>query len=66
MQHSAAQILNIAEAVREACIAAAKRGFDDAAISGLCHDGATECAIGAIKALDLVALVEAAQSDASE
>jgi hypothetical protein len=58
MPDSYQESLRIAEAVQAACTAAAKRAFDDAAISGLCHDGAVECAVGAIKALDLTAIVE--------
>ncbi|MFY0698114.1 MAG: acetyltransferase [Balneola sp.] len=42
-----------AEIVRDACIAAAKEGFMDASISGLCNEGAIEAAISAIQNLDL-------------
>jgi hypothetical protein len=49
-----------AEAVRNACIAAALAGYEDAAISGLCHEGAWEAALSAIRGLDLGALAEAA------
>jgi len=58
MPDSHQELLRIAEAVRSACAAAAKRAFDDAAISGLCHDGAVECALGAIQALDLDAIID--------
>ncbi|HKK06620.1 MAG TPA: acetyltransferase [Gammaproteobacteria bacterium] len=51
------QALRIAEAVREACVREAKAGFEQAAISGLCHEGAVESAIGAIQMLDLEALL---------
>lgn len=43
----------IAKAVREACARAAQKGFQDAAMSGLCAEGAMEAAIGAIQSLDL-------------
>ncbi|MBO6620426.1 MAG: acetyltransferase [Balneola sp.] len=42
-----------AEIIRDACISAAREGFMDASISGLCHEGAVEAAIGAIQNLDL-------------
>jgi hypothetical protein len=43
----------IAEATRRACIEAALEGYESAAISGLCHEGAWENAISAIRRLDL-------------
>lgn len=47
----------LAEAVREACIAAAQQGYDNASMSGLCEEGALEAAISAIRMVDLEALV---------
>jgi len=49
--------LTIALTVREACVAAAKQAYEQAAISGLCDEGALEVAIGAIETLDLEALL---------
>jgi len=43
----------VAEATRRACIEAALEGYESAAISGLCHEGAWENAISAIRRLDL-------------
>lgn len=43
----------VAEKVREACIEAARKGFLDASMSGLCTEGAAEAAISAIQKLDL-------------
>lgn len=43
----------LAEQVREACARAALDAFHQAAISGLCFEGAVECAVGAIRGLDL-------------
>jgi len=42
-----------AEKIRQACIGAAREGFMDASISGLCTEGAIEAAISAIQNLDL-------------
>ena len=47
----------IAEAVREACLTSALESYEEASIRGLCHEGAWECAIGAIRTLDLKALL---------
>jgi len=41
------------EAVRAACLAAAKAAYDDALQRGLCAEGALEAALGAIETLDL-------------
>lgn len=48
----------IAEIVRSKCIEAAREGFRDATISGLCIDGAMEAAISAIQTLDLAKITE--------
>lgn len=49
--------LRLAEAVRAACIRAMREAHRDAAISGLCSEGALEAAIGAVQQLDLSALI---------
>ena len=49
--------LRIAEAVRAACITAALAGYEDAGIHGLCHEGAWECAVDAMRALNLRTLL---------
>lgn len=50
----------LGEAVRRACVEAALAGYEGAAISGLCHEGAWEAAVSAIRSLDLDVLAEAA------
>lgn len=52
----------LAEAVRAACLDAAARAYEDAGISGLCHEGRWEIALQAIRTLDLGPVVTAAQS----
>lgn len=47
----------IAQAVRDACLAAAESAYDDAGMSGLCAEGRWECAFQAIKQLDLDAVI---------
>ncbi|MAT66601.1 MAG: acetyltransferase [Gammaproteobacteria bacterium] len=51
--------LQLAETVRAACIQAMRQGYQDAATSGLCAEGALEAAIGAAQQLDLEALLRA-------
>ena len=48
----------LAEAVRAACLNAALEAYEDASIRGVCGEGAWECAIGAIRSLDIGAVVE--------
>lgn len=43
----------LAEAVRQACLDAAREALQTAAFSGLCREGAEEAALDAIRALDL-------------
>jgi hypothetical protein len=50
----------LAESVRRACIEAALAGYERASISGLCHEGAWEAAVSAIRMVSVDALVEAA------
>jgi len=47
----------LAEKIRAACIEAAKEGFMDASISGLCAEGAIEAAIGAMESLNLKTVI---------
>lgn len=47
-----------AETVRESCIQAAREGFRDASMSGLCTEGAMEAAISAIQQLDLKVILD--------
>ncbi len=42
-----------AEAIRAACVEAAISGYERAAISGLCREGAFEAAISAMRMVDL-------------
>lgn len=43
----------IAEAVKTACLKAAVEAYEHAQMSGLCHEGAWDCAVDAIRALDI-------------
>jgi hypothetical protein len=51
--------MQMAEAVRQACIAAALHAYDDAGVSGLCHEGRWEYAVDAMRGLPLRPLVQA-------
>lgn len=50
------EALQLAMRVQKACIEAALSGYENAALSGLCQEGAIEAAISAIQMLDLNAL----------
>lgn len=58
--------LRLAEDVRAACLAAMREAYDQAAMSGLCCEGAFECAVGAIETLDLEPFVRAAQGQTAD
>ena len=51
------ETLRIAEAVREACISAALKAYEDAGVSGLCEEGRLECAISAMRLVDIDRIV---------
>jgi hypothetical protein len=52
-QTSESEAQRIAQFVKDACIRAVLEGYENAAMSGLCHEGAWEAAISAIRMLDL-------------
>lgn len=58
--------LQLAETVRAACLAAALESYEDASMRGLCHEGAWECAVGAIRALNVRSLVARYQEGPSQ
>ncbi len=47
----------LAERVRAACIEAALAGYENAAVAGLCGEGALEVAISAMRQVDIDAIV---------
>ncbi len=53
----------LAEAVREACLKAGRDAYENAGISGLCEEGRWECAVDAIRSLDLEAVISAMQDN---
>jgi len=53
------------ELIRRACLAAARRAFEEASMSGLCAEGALEAALGAIEQLDLSKIRCAELADAA-
>jgi hypothetical protein len=48
----------VAEAVRAACLDAARLAYEDAGIRGLCADGRWEAAVTAIRQLDLSSVID--------
>ena len=63
MLHEIEDAGHLAEIVRQACIRAALEGYDHAAMSGLCHEGAWEAAISAMKMLDLEVVLRQPMAD---
>ena len=51
----------LAAVVQQACLEAARRGYTEASQSGICHEGAVEVSLDAIRMLDLNALLEQAK-----
>ena len=51
--------LQMAEVVRQACIDAALRAYEEAGLSGLCQEGRWEYAVDAMRGVDLRPLVQA-------
>jgi hypothetical protein len=56
----------VAEAIRDACGAAAADGFEQAGLSGLCAEGRRDLALDRIRALDLRRVWERAVRDLRE
>ncbi len=52
-----------AEMIRNACLKAAREAYENAGISGLCEEGRWECAVDAIRSLDLEATINALPGD---
>lgn len=48
----------LAEAVRRACLEAARTGFEQASMDGLCAEGAIDVALDAIRSLDVNTIVD--------
>lgn len=55
--------LGLAEIVRRVCVEAAIGGYERAALSGLCREGAWEAAISAMRMVELEALVSPGDVD---
>ena len=50
--------LELAGRVRNACVLAALDGYERAQIAGLCQEGAWECAVDAMRTLDLRTILQ--------
>ncbi|MGN8159823.1 acetyltransferase [Salinisphaera sp. SWV1] len=59
-----AERLAMAERIRRACVQAARNGYEEAAMAGLCAEGALEAALGAIERLDLETILSAPERPA--
>jgi hypothetical protein len=52
------EYVDLAERIRDACLKAAREGFRDALMSGLCSEGAMEAAISSMQKLDLEKIIQ--------
>lgn len=50
--------MELASRVRNACVAAALDGYQRAQIAGLCQEGAWECAVDAMRMVNLDAILQ--------
>ncbi len=51
------EVQRLAWQIREACLSAAREGYEQAGIGGLCAEGRWEMAIDSVRSLDLGAIV---------
>jgi hypothetical protein len=51
--------IDVAETVRDRCVEAALRAYEEAGISGLCAEGRWELAVQAMRCLDVDAVLRA-------
>ncbi|MCL5995422.1 MAG: acetyltransferase [Chloroflexi bacterium] len=54
----AAEQRRIAEMVRNACMSAALNAYERASTDGLCPEGAFECAIDAIRSMEITTVLQ--------
>ncbi len=52
----------VAETVRAACVRAALEAYESASMDGLCHEGAWEAAIDAMRSMNLDTVLEGSES----
>ncbi len=52
---------DFANRVRDRCVEALLRAYEDAGMQGLCAEGRWEAAVGALRALDLAPIVRNSQ-----
>lgn len=55
---TSAQPRDLAQAVKATCLQAAMEAYQRATFDGLCHEGAWECAVDAIRSVDVDAIVQ--------
>jgi hypothetical protein len=58
--------LELAGRVRNACVIAALDGYERAQIAGLCQEGAWECAVDAVRTLDLRTILQQPAEEPTE
>ena len=51
------ELEDLAKRIRDACLEAALRAYEDGGVQGLCAEGRWEVAVGALKTVDLAPLL---------
>jgi hypothetical protein len=51
------ELEDLAKRIRDACLEAVLRAYEDAGVQGLCAEGRWEVALGALKTVDLAPLL---------
>lgn len=54
--------INLAETIRQICMNAARDGFEEASLAGLCTEGAIDYAVDAIRKIDLNKIIDGLSS----
>ena len=57
---------DLAKLIRDACLEAVLQAYEDAGVQGLCAEGRWEAAVGALRTLDLAALLDKFQHPVSD
>ena len=62
-KRSTEELVRVAAAMRQACLAATVAAYETARLDGLCYDGAWECAVDALRTVDVAAVLSALDAE---
>jgi len=64
-KRSTEEMVRVAVAMRQACLDATVTAYETARLDGLCHEGAWECAVDALRAVDVAAVLTALDAEST-